>query len=267
VLALFVALGFPARAAQADAPINTMCPVLEDEPSDPDIVVEYEGHTIAFCCQRCRRDFLADPAPYADWIAARLAEQAPAVAPGPEASGPAAPGPMAPDPIAPNPGAPGPKTRGQTATPPAPTSPWSARIRRLGRFHPLLVHFPIALFLAAAAAEALFALRGRPGHAASVRFCLALGAAGALTAALLGWAAAFQRNFPADQVETVFRHRWLGTATAVLGVLTWIVCRRAPAERSGRGLLRAALGLLVVLVVVGAHFGGVLAYGPDYLFG
>ena len=69
--------------ATAQEPVNTMCPLMTDEPVEADIVTEVEGHTVAFCCQRCRRDYLADPAPYADWIAGQIAVAAPAAEPAP----------------------------------------------------------------------------------------------------------------------------------------------------------------------------------------
>lgn len=239
LLALLLALPTTWAAPQRSAgPINSMCPVMEDEPIEADILTEFEGHTIAFCCQRCRRDFLEDPAPYADWIAAQTGAGGEAV-PAPEVEAPA---------------------------PPVPPSPLAQTLRRIGRFHPLLVHFPVALFLAAALAEGLYALRRRPAYVPCVRFCLALGAAGALAGALLGWAAAFERSFPDELVEIAFRHRWLGTITATGGALVWALSRRASAPGASRVALRLGLLVLALLVAVTAHLGGELAWGPGFLF-
>ncbi|HEX4588774.1 MAG TPA: c-type cytochrome domain-containing protein, partial [Gemmataceae bacterium] len=51
-------------------------------------------------------------------------------------------------------------------------------LRQLGRLHVLLVHFPIALLIAAAAGEVWSIIRGRRTPAPAVHFCVVLGAAG-----------------------------------------------------------------------------------------
>src|SRR5262249_13935964 len=59
--------------------------------------------------------------------------------------------------------------------------------RRLSAFHILVVHFPIALLISAALAELLSTWRGTRVPSPTVRFCVLLGAAGAVAAAALGW--------------------------------------------------------------------------------
>jgi mono/diheme cytochrome c family protein len=65
---------------------------------------------------------------------------------------------------------------------PAPTKITSVDriIRWLGKFHPLLLHFPIALVLAAGAGEAWSVWQRRWTPSESVRFCLWLGALAAI---------------------------------------------------------------------------------------
>src|SRR5262249_12551585 len=69
-----------------------------------------------------------------------------------------------------------------TAAPPGKQFlPW------LGKFHLLVLHFPIALLVAAAVAEAWsIVLRSRV-PAPAVRFCVLLGATSAVTTVALGW--------------------------------------------------------------------------------
>src|SRR5437667_121134 len=57
----------------------------------------------------------------------------------------------------------------------------------LGKFHVLLLHFPIALVLAGGAGEAWSVWRRNPHPAESVQFCLRLAALAALPTATLGW--------------------------------------------------------------------------------
>jgi mono/diheme cytochrome c family protein len=153
--------------------------------------------------------------------------------------------------------------------PPAPNpskgaSSATRALRWLGRLHILVIHFPIALLIAAAAGEAWSALRGSRTSATAVRFCVALGAAGAVAAAALGWLHAWGGH-GAGMPAVLGLHRWLGTAAGAWAVTTalqleWDV-------RRGRRSLpfRASFFLGALLVGVAGHFGGILVHGDDFL--
>ncbi|MCA8972935.1 MAG: YHS domain-containing protein, partial [Planctomycetes bacterium] len=47
------------------APVNDKCPV-SGEPIDRSKTVEHEGRVVAFCCDKCKAKFEADPAAFAD---------------------------------------------------------------------------------------------------------------------------------------------------------------------------------------------------------
>ncbi|MEZ6212606.1 MAG: hypothetical protein R3B46_15400, partial [Phycisphaerales bacterium] len=72
VLVMLAVLAAPARPQSSppdqpggdDGPVNAMCPVTTDEPVDPRFTVEYQGHTIGFCCRKCLTRFQADPTTY-----------------------------------------------------------------------------------------------------------------------------------------------------------------------------------------------------------
>jgi uncharacterized membrane protein len=142
--------------------------------------------------------------------------------------------------------------------------------QKLGRLHPLLVHFPIALLLAAFVAESLSRLR--PRHASSwqsmTRGSLWLAALGGIAAAICGWLNAAHEGYASGEVDI---HRWLGVTTASLAVVTLAACeyaeraRARDATRGGRGPLLGLLVIAVVVVTLAGHTGGVLAYGADYL--
>ena len=89
----------------------------------------------------------------------------------------------------------------------------------LGRFHPVVVHFPIAFLLLAAVLGLFRPGKGKkPSDAAFV--CLLVGAASAVVAAWLGWLYA-EHDPPGRSVEEIlFRHRWVGVATAVASIFT-----------------------------------------------
>jgi len=131
----------------------------------------------------------------------------------------------------------------------------------LGRFHPPLIHFPIALISVAAATELAFLWTARRFFADVTLLLAALGASAAIAAALLGWF--FAGFYLADGEQLLMLHRWLGTATAaVAGAVLWFAYG---AWRTGtRTGLRVALFTAAALVSVTGFLGGALVYGLDH---
>ncbi len=41
-------------------PVNKFCVVMPEDEIDPDVMVEYKGKTIVFCCTSCVKKFNAD---------------------------------------------------------------------------------------------------------------------------------------------------------------------------------------------------------------
>ena len=127
----------------------------------------------------------------------------------------------------------------------------------LGNFHPSLVHFPIAMLLGAAVAEALLLWTGRELFGQSARFCLWIGALSAPPTAVLGWF--FGGCALADDNWVLTVHRWMGTLTAA-----WAVALLSLRERAGGTSYRPALFLGALLASVTGFFGGALVYGLDH---
>lgn len=137
--------------------------------------------------------------------------------------------------------------------------------RFLGRLHPLMVHFPIGLALAAAAVEFVNILRRRREPSPFAFTATGFAAAAACFASWFGWLNADYENATLD--NTLFLHRWLGIIAA-FGLV--VVFFAGWAGRSGvraRALNGYRWGLIVcaVLVGTGAHFGGSMVYGKGYL--
>jgi plastocyanin len=137
-------------------------------------------------------------------------------------------------------------------------------IRWLGKFHPSAANFPIALLVAAAIAEILFALTRRPTFDAANRFCLWFGALAAVLTGTLGW---FLGGFrTADTSWVMTTHRWLGTATDVLAVVALVAGEAS--RRPGRETVRRWFGVLLVvvalMVLAAGFFGGALLYGIQH---
>ncbi len=134
----------------------------------------------------------------------------------------------------------------------------------IGKFHLLILHFPIALLAAAAGREAWSMVRGSRIPAPEVRYCVLLGATSAVFTVALGWLHALGGHGAAlPQVLTL--HRWLGTAAGAWIVVTLVISewgiRRGERSRLARILLLSG----AMLVALTAHFGGILAQGEDFL--
>jgi mono/diheme cytochrome c family protein/uncharacterized membrane protein len=133
----------------------------------------------------------------------------------------------------------------------------------LGRFHPSMVHFPIALLLAAAVSEVLLIGTGRTQFDSVSRVCVWFGAVTAVPAATLGWFLGGAQLTDPSWILTV--HRWLGTSTAACGVV--LVCLSEVSRRRGRparGMFRLALLVSAGLVLGTGFFGGAIIHGLRY---
>ena len=134
----------------------------------------------------------------------------------------------------------------------------------VGRLHPLLIHFPIALVIAAALAEVAGMTtadeRWRTVAVANVR----AGAVFALLATLAGWRLALAPEMEGSPL--LEWHRWLGTIAAGV-TLAAALATASVRVRSALGvrMYRIALFAAGTLVAVTGHFGGLLVWGANFL--
>jgi uncharacterized membrane protein len=132
----------------------------------------------------------------------------------------------------------------------------------LGRLHPLLIHFPIALVLVAVAAEGAAAAtaddRWRSVAVGNVR----AGAAFAAIAAVAGWRLALAPGIEATSL--LEWHRWLGAIGAVATLVAAIASRGDVRSTREMRVYRIALVGAAALVAVAGHLGGLLVWGADF---
>ncbi len=142
--------------------------------------------------------------------------------------------------------------------------PW---FRLVGRMHPLLVHFPIGLVLAAAAVEAWRWARRERGVSEFTSVAMLLAALSAVGAVATGWINAWQEG--QDASSTLSLHSWLGTAmAAVLLAAAWKTRRRdePPASTEARLAPARVLTMASALGIgLAGHFGGELVHGEGYV--
>jgi uncharacterized membrane protein/YHS domain-containing protein len=247
---------------------NEYCPVLPDEKVDPEIHVEYEGKTVYLCCNMCRRQFLENPEEYLAALPQFASTSGDHSSSAAEAHEEAT------------------HTREEEDDSSEPSTHNEDEeenahdhatdhgnglelpgklVRFAGKFHPVVVHFPIALTIIALLAELLFVFRKKELFRAAGRFCVAMSALGAVVAAILGWAAASSASYPSLELTLAF-HRWLGTGAAVLivgcAILSETAARRA--SRRNYRIYLVALTVSSVLVGVVGHLGATLIFGPGH---
>lgn len=142
-------------------------------------------------------------------------------------------------------------------------TPWPWLSALIGRAHPLVLHFPIALLLLAAGMEAIETMsRGRFRFATG--FVLFAGSFGAVLAAVCGFLL-----MRADAVEgtRVERHLWGGITVATLAVAALMIQRGLNGARmsGGRHAYRAVLLALGIALTITGHDGSALTHGENYL--
>jgi len=125
-----------------------------------------------------------------------------------------------------------------------------------GRFHPLVVHFPIALLLLVAALECAGLFRGAKHLQVSAGFVLGLAAASSVVAILLGWLLARTGGY---EGALVTRHMWGGVSLSALLLLCY-AARGWNNKIYAAGLL-AALGLMAWT----SDQGGKITHGEGFL--
>ena len=135
----------------------------------------------------------------------------------------------------------------------------------LGRFHPILVHFPIALFVVAGGLELAGLMLRKPTLVQGTRLLIALAAISALVAVGAGW---LLMGFNVAKDNDLHRaHRFLGTTIMLLGFATWWANERFLKLR-GRGpaLIYGALLVSTILAIgINGYLGSALVRGMRHM--
>ena len=271
----------PDSAGEGVGPVNVMCPVITDEPVDPRFTTEYDGVTVGLCCRKCLTKFEADPTAYINDIAefstvglddhtahvnaSRLDDQHADHDHDPPAEE----------------GTSHQESEGHQHREDSSMSSSTSQDNGhdhatdhdsgpklttwIGKLHQPATHLPIGLLIGAAIAEIgmIFTRKEWFRHAAG--FCLALGTLGALGAATLGWFNGGVALWDSDWVQAT--HRWLGTGTAALSLVTLVFYLQMSRAKSGSPpafWYRASLFFTTSLVGAAGFFGGALVYGISH---
>ncbi|GAB3978153.1 hypothetical protein GCM10028806_40840 [Spirosoma terrae] len=129
----------------------------------------------------------------------------------------------------------------------------------LGRLHPLVVHFPVALLCVALVLECIGWYRKSSDWRPGITALVWIGVVSAGLAAVLGLVLVNQEEYSGKMVTI---HQWSGFATVVLAVGALIALRL-----NRLAVFRSFLMLTVVGVTLAGHYGALLTHGEDYLTG
>lgn len=280
LLLVFMA-GAPVLAAQVSSPggtgeeaglTNTICPVTPGEAVDPSFFVDHDGSRVYFCCRRCELRFKQNSEAYADSLAMVMPV---AVLDSPRQTGAVGHDhehlevrDVAGDSHADDDSADEGHDHGGGSTEEAhdhATGHGVSPVALLGRFHVVVIHFPIAFLILGALVEAAGLARKQWRNQGVVRLLTAVGAVSAAIAMVLGLLHGSASDYTGTLSWVFWWHRALGIAVTVAAVVAWYaVEQRARREETSRF---ATAALLVSASMVGAagHFGGSLVYGWEYL--
>ena len=133
----------------------------------------------------------------------------------------------------------------------------------IGRFHPILVHLPIGIFLLGYFLEVLyqFGYRKLIGSRHTITFIYGIGLLAGIFAAITGWLLSYSDDYAIDALDD---HKLLGIATLVV-MLFVIIYHIKGSETKGKSKL-AVSTIAIILTGLTGHFGGNLTHGSTYLF-
>lgn len=134
-------------------------------------------------------------------------------------------------------------------------------IHWIGNFHPVLLHFPIALITMTGIAELLFSYSSRPIFDNAARFMILVAALVAIPTALCGLAWSYGSDYGLYE-NLLDWHRIFGLSTTLLAIITAYM-----REYKGRSAAYAiSLVFAVIFVTVTGFMGGSLTFGINSLF-
>lgn len=135
-----------------------------------------------------------------------------------------------------------------------------AWLQVVGRMHPLLLHFPIVLFILAVLY--LFFIEPRSTNEESKHIGDLLILSAALTALLTAIAGIFLSKEQGYDEEAIFWHKWTGVGTGLIAMLFYSVRNYIRANSK----IKAGLSIMSLIVLfMAGHQGAGITHGENYL--
>jgi mono/diheme cytochrome c family protein/uncharacterized membrane protein len=126
----------------------------------------------------------------------------------------------------------------------------------IGRLHPVFVHLPIGILLFATLLFFASKKQRFANLAAAVAPALAIGSFFSILSCITGYLLSISDAYNED---IIFKHQWLGIATAVTSVVSYFMYQKKSA------MFGPLIIVLTTLIMVTGHYGGTLTHGANYL--
>lgn len=132
----------------------------------------------------------------------------------------------------------------------------------IGRFHPLLVHLPIGIFILGYLFEVLlrFGFKKLIGSRKTIVLTYSLGFFFGLLAALTGWLLSFSNDYGLDSLSN---HKNMGFVALVVMLL--VIIYQIKGAKTNAKLKLSGSTLAIILISITGHLGGNLTHGDSYL--
>jgi len=133
----------------------------------------------------------------------------------------------------------------------------------LGKLHPAIVHFPIALLAAAALFEGIQVWRRTPTFSPATPLLVTGAALAAVASSGFGLLLKIHEG---TEGSLVALHGWVGLSATVMALVAAVSVALGSSRRWAVRCARGALGAGTALVLGAGYLGGELVFGPNHLF-
>lgn len=127
----------------------------------------------------------------------------------------------------------------------------------IGRFHPMIVHFPVSLIFVVLFMEIIAGLKKTVNFKAAIKLLIIVSFVSSIVAVVTGLLLSGSGDYGTDALS---RHQWAGIITMILSslmVLAWY--------KSSRIVQKGLLVVTTIAVTIAGHYGASLTHGEEYL--
>jgi uncharacterized membrane protein len=138
----------------------------------------------------------------------------------------------------------------------------------LGKFHVVLVHFPIALALAAVLGDVLWIIWRKDFFRSAAFYCLLLAALAAIPTVITGDIHLDAQQYTGEFQSIAQKHQAFGIASMCVLLAASLVraIRRNRPKGWWLGVYVVLIAAIAVLISITGYYGGDLSHGAHYLF-
>lgn len=137
-------------------------------------------------------------------------------------------------------------------------------LQPIGRMHPLLLHFPIVLFILIAFVEVYKKSIGSVGYKRMLPYLTFATALTSLISALMGLFLSQESSYAGDGIST---HKWYGIGLTFLSLILFNSSLKKQESSLHTLLYIGALVLSIPVLIIGSHKGANITHGKNFILG